>query len=214
MGSQEKICTWSLQMCNVCSRVPFEGLWDLQDCFISAGWQNCPIFKDSFKCKCTLPLVWNPSAVFPLLIMHVAFRCTARVHFCTTCALPVRGAVVSDLLSRLRVLIGGFFCPSAFPWLSLLTGLVNQRCNKHQTIPVKLSLSLNSFSSISHSSVGGHLQRVSSSWDAAFLPWRTNSTPWRRPYSINCWRCCAWRNMAGGIRIETVFWWLYLEKVS
>lgn len=55
------MCMWSLQMCNVCSCVPFEGLWDLQGCFITAGWQNCPIFKGSFKCKCSFLSVWNPS---------------------------------------------------------------------------------------------------------------------------------------------------------
>lgn len=69
--------------------------------------------------------------------MHVAFRDTARLQLCSTCVLPVRGVVSSGLLSRLRVLMGGFFCPSAFPWLSLLTGLVNQRCSKHQHVSVK-----------------------------------------------------------------------------
>lgn len=64
------------------------------------------------------------------------------MRFCTVCALPVRGVVCSGLLSRLLVLIGGFFCPSAFPWLSLLTGLVNQRCNRYAIITAEISFNV------------------------------------------------------------------------
>lgn len=64
-------------------------------------------------------------------ILSVLGQCVCVCWYRTVWAFPVRGVVSSGLLSRLLVLIGGFFCPSALPWLSLRTGLVSQRCRKH-----------------------------------------------------------------------------------